>query len=148
MKGRYKSMDEEERRKVIKAYMEIFRLIHQRSYSHLEKLKLYPGQPQLLALINRKEGITQKELSEKNCVKPATITGILNKLEKNHFVYRMSDKEDKRIMRVYLTDDGRKVAENAEHFIQMVTEKMFFGFSDEEVEQFLHLANKIRNNLQ
>ena len=121
--------------------------IHQHSYQKLEKTKLYPGQPQLLLHIKDNEGITQKALSEKHCVKPATITGMLNKLEANHYVYRVPDEEDKRIMRVYLTSEGRLQAETGEKFMEEMTTKLFDGLTKEELKTLLHLTQKIRNNI-
>ncbi len=121
--------------------------IHQHSYQKLEKTKLYPGQPQLLLHIKDNEGITQKALSEKHCVKPATITGMLNKLEANHYVYRIPDTEDKRMMRVYLTPEGLLQAEAGEKFMEGMTTKLFDGLTEEELKTLLHLMQKIRNNI-
>ncbi len=121
--------------------------IHQHSYHKLEKTKLYPGQPQLLLHIKDNEGITQKALSEKHCVKPATITGMLNKLEANHYVYRVPDEVDKRMMRVYLTPEGRHLAEEGDKFMQGMTNQLFNGFTEEELKTLLHLIQKIRINI-
>ncbi|MDF2905534.1 MAG: hypothetical protein K0R34_855 [Herbinix sp.] len=121
--------------------------IHQHSYQKLEKTKLYPGQPQLLLHIKENEGITQKALSEKHFVKPSTITGMLYKLEANHYVYRVPDEEDKRMMRVYLTPEGRSLAEKGEEFMQGMTDKLFEGLTEEELKTLLSLIQKIRNNM-
>jgi DNA-binding MarR family transcriptional regulator len=121
--------------------------IHQHSYQKLEKTKLYPGQPQLLLHIKDNEGITQKALSEKHFVKPATITGMLNKLEANQYVYRVPDEEDRRIMRVYLTTEGRHLAEAGEKFMEGMTNQLFEGLTEEELKTLLNLIQKIRNNI-
>lgn len=141
-------MEHKDIKRLIDASTEVFKLIHQLSYRNLDQLRLYPGQPKLLAIIREQEGITQKELSEKNFVKPATITGMLNKLEANQYVYRLPDKTDKRIMRVYLTPEGRRIAELGEKFLTSLTEKMFQDFSMEELGHYLYFMDKIRNNLK
>ncbi len=94
------------------------------------------------------EGITQKALSEKHFVKPATITGMLNKLEANHYVYRVPDEVDKRMIRVYLTPEGRHLAEEGDKFMQGMTNKLFEGFTEEELKTLLYLIQKIRNNIK
>jgi DNA-binding MarR family transcriptional regulator len=134
-------------KQLIKALSEIFKAIHQRSYHKMEDKCLYPGQPQLLSLIKAHEGITQKDLSEKNFVKPATITGMLNKLEANHYVYRVADEADKRVMRVYLTPEGRHITKQGEKFMESMTDQLFDGFSDEELHTLVQLIEKMRNNL-
>ncbi|MBH1941517.1 MarR family transcriptional regulator [Mobilitalea sibirica] len=140
--------EREDIKNFIDAFSEVIKLIHQRSYDNLDELKLYPGQAKLLALIKEHEGITQKELSEKNFVKPATITGMLNKLEANGLVKRILDEEDKRIMRVYLTDDGQRLAKKGKEFLFSLTGQMLKGFTEEEVKSYLMLLDKIKRNLQ
>lgn len=134
-------------KKLIHSFTEVIKSMHQRSYHRLDNTHLYPGQPQLLLLIRENEGITQKALSEKHFVKPATITGMLNKLEANQFVYRVPDDTDKRIMRVYLTPEGRYLAKKGEEFIRGMTDRLFEGFSDEELHTLLQLIDKIRANM-
>jgi DNA-binding MarR family transcriptional regulator len=126
---------------------QLFKSIHQRSYHKMENKNLYPGQPRLLSLIRSHEGITQKELSKLTFVTPATITGMLNKLEANHYLYRIPDEEDKRIMRVYLTPEGKSLSEKGEAFMSSMIDQLFDGFSDEELQTFLALTKKLKNNL-
>jgi DNA-binding MarR family transcriptional regulator len=132
---------------VMETFSDIMKLIHQQTYSIMRDKNIYPGQPRLITLIKRNEGITQKELSQKNCVKPATITEMLKKLELNHYVYRVPDEKDKRIMRVYLTAQGQRFAEHSEQYAKNMTDLIFRGFSDEELHTFTRLMGRIRNNL-
>lgn len=136
-----------EMKKLFHAYFEVFKIIHQQSYQNMDKLNLYPGQPKLLVLIKQNEGITQKELSEKNFVKPATITGMLNKLEANQLVTRIPDTFDKRVMRVYLTEEGKKLALQSELFMDNLVKKVFHNFTQEELNEYIRLTEKMRNNL-
>lgn len=141
-------MENEEIRQMMKSFMTVGKLVHQRSYHNMESMKLYPGQPKFLALIKENEGVTQKELAKMHNVKPATITGMLSKLEANQFVYRVPDEIDKRNLRVYLTPEGHQLAEKSQKFIIRLTEKMFEGFTKEELQMFLQLTEKITTNLQ
>lgn len=141
-------MDKIEIKRLADVFSELFKAVHLQSYQGLDKLNLYPGQPQLLALIKSKEGITQKELSERKFVTPATITGMLNKLEAHKLVYRVSDQEDKRIMRVYLTEEGRRLTVQSDQFMSDLSDRVFEGFTDEEIEQYINLTDKMRKNLQ
>lgn len=128
-------------------FSDIMKLIHQRTYHKHKDKCIYPGQPKLLILIKANEGITQKELASKNCVKPATITEMLKKLEANNYVYRVPDEIDKRILRVYLTPQGHRFAEYSEKYAQGMMELIFRGFSDEELQTLSSLMDRMRNNL-
>ncbi len=141
-------MNNSDIRLLIDSISEIFKSTHQLSYQKMGKLKMYPGQPKLMALIRKNEGIAQKELACKNFVKPSTVTGMLNKLEANGYVLRVPDETDKRIMRVYLTPTGRKLADRGEQFMIGLTKKMFAGFTEEELQTFIRLTDKIKDNLQ
>lgn len=141
-------MERNDIEQLLTTFSEFFKAVHQRSYQTLDKLKLYPGQPQLLSLIMKHEGITQKEIADKKFVKPATVTGMLNKLESNKYVYRIPDTVDKRMMRVYLTPEGKILAKQGEKFMIEMTNSMFKGFTKEEIQTYIKLTNKMRNNLQ
>jgi len=141
-------MEKEELKQLIDAFSGVFKSIHQCSYHNMENMRLYPGQPKFLALIRQNEGVTQKELAEKHGVKPATITGMLGKLEANHYVYRVPDEIDKRVMRVYLTLEGHHMAKEGEKFMLSLAERMFQGFTKDELQSYLKLMDKIKNNLQ
>ncbi len=125
----------------------IFKSFHNKSYHKMENKNMYPGQPKLLGLIKNHEGITQKDLSEKCFVTPATITGMLNKLEANNYVYRVTDEADKRIMRVYLTPEGRDFAEKGEQFIEKILGQIFDGFTEEELHTLIILSEKMKANV-
>ncbi len=137
----------DEVRQILGIFSEIMKQLHQRSYHKVGDKHVYPGQPKLLSIIKAHEGITQKELSSKNCVRPATITGMLNKLEARHLVYRIPDEADKRIMRVYLTSEGKRIAEHSDDVINIMIQQLFQNFSEEELHTLLNLIKKARNNL-
>ena len=126
---------------------EIAKVLHRKSYHPMKKDRLYPGQPKLLTLIKANEGIPQKELSKKNYVKPSTITGMLNKLEANQYVYRVPDTEDKRIMRVYLTPQGRQLADQSEQYYNKLSKQLFYGFTPDDMQTLIFLTDKMKNNL-
>ena len=132
---------------LIQTLHEVFKSIHQRSYHKTENKNIYPGQPKILNLIRKQEGLTQKELSKLSFVTPATITGMLIKLETNGYVRRVPDEIDKRIMRVYLTEEGHNLAASGEKHMMCLLENLFDGFDDEELHTFLTLTRKLQQNL-
>jgi DNA-binding MarR family transcriptional regulator len=137
----------EEIRLITKNLGEISKSFHLLSYHKSVNKNLHPGQPKLLYLLKNHEGISQKELARMTHVKPSTITGMLNTLESKHFVYRLVDENDKRIMRVYLTPEGLEVATQSEELMKMFYESLFEDFTKEELAIILTLSNKMIENL-
>lgn len=80
--------------------------------------------PQLLVLqsIYRHEGVMVKEIAEDINLSSATITSILDRLEKRELVRRLRSTEDKRKVEISLTKTGIEMIADAptplqEHFI-------------------------------
>lgn len=53
------------------------------------------------------DGLTPAELAERTCVTRATITGLIDTLERDGYVSRTADTEDRRMMHVCLTPKAR-----------------------------------------
>jgi DNA-binding MarR family transcriptional regulator len=113
----------------------------------LEALGLYRGQPSVLQALWEQEGLMHTELARRVQVQPATITKMLQRMEKTGFVERRPDPDDQRVSRVYLTEAGRAVRADVHQVWRRLEEEAFAGFTyDEQVllrRFFLH----IRENL-
>lgn len=81
-----------------------------RHYSEsLRELNLYVGQDNLLQRLWAGDGLTQMQLGECLKCEPPTISNMVKSLEQNGFVYRQRDTQDGRVMRIYLTDQGKEI---------------------------------------
>ncbi|WP_026375198.1 MarR family winged helix-turn-helix transcriptional regulator [Aestuariibacter salexigens] len=79
--------------------------------------------PQLLVMqnIDRQPGIMVRQVAQNITLSPATVTSILDRLEKKELVQRIRSTEDKRRVGLFLTQSGQEILENAplplqEHF--------------------------------
>jgi DNA-binding MarR family transcriptional regulator len=113
----------------------------------LEKIGIYPGQPPLLFILGKYDGISQKELAEKLSIKAATITVMLSRMEKAKLVERHTDSEDQRISRVYLTEEGRKMNVESREALKTIEEECFSNFTVEERVLLRRLFIQMRDNL-
>ena len=81
-----------------------------RDYSKsLRELNLYVGQDNLLYRLWSDDGLTQMQLCEHLKCEPPTVTNMVKSLEQNGFIYRQRDKQDARVMRIYLTQKGKEL---------------------------------------
>ena len=127
--------------------VQICRLHHARAHTLLEELGLYRGQPPVLFALWEQEGLTHSELAARLHVKPATITKMINRMEKTGFVQRRSDPEDQRVSRVYLTDAGHAIQNEVERVWRILLEETFVGFSLEERVLLRRFFLQMRDNL-
>jgi MarR family transcriptional regulator, transcriptional regulator for hemolysin len=58
----------------------------------------------IITLVNNDDGLTQKEIADKLGLEGPTLIPIIDKLEKDGFVTRMVDKNDRRNNRIFLTE--------------------------------------------
>lgn len=126
---------------------QICHLHHSRAHQLLEGLGLYRGQPAVLRILWEKEGQTQTELAGHLKVKPATITKMLQRMEKTGFITRRPDAEDQRVSRVYLTETGRAVQNRIEEIWETMAGETFRGFTGEEAALLRRFLLQIRENL-
>lgn len=102
----------------------------------------------ILFCLSREEGITQLELSRRAGLKPPTVSVALKHLEDEGYVVRVTDEDDKRAARVYLSDKGHALdKENDERFVT-VDNEMMAGFTPEEIELLRSMLLRIRDNLK
>src|SRR5258708_39172163 len=69
-----------------------------------------PPQWGALSLLLTQDAQTIGTISQKRGVDAPTATGIITRLEQNGLVERRHDREDRRVVRVYLTDEGRDIS--------------------------------------
>ncbi|MFA5524076.1 MAG: MarR family transcriptional regulator [Tissierellales bacterium] len=128
-------------------YLEILRLHYYRTHVLLEEIGVYPGQPPLLSILNKEDGLSQTDIAGKLDVKASTLTVMLKRMEKTKLVERRQDTEDQRISRVYLTEEGREMCKKAMKIMDQLEEECFGNFTIEEKVLFRRLLMQMRDNL-
>ncbi|MBB4228683.1 MarR family winged helix-turn-helix transcriptional regulator [Rhizobium mongolense] len=96
--------------------------------------------PHLDILINlyRFEGISQQELARKLLVGRSNMSMLLPQMEKRGLIERRGDDKDKRVLRLYLTSEGRSVTERA---MVIQTDLIERVLSPEPIEQCMAMAS-------
>jgi DNA-binding MarR family transcriptional regulator len=67
------------------------------------------SQLRLMAALLQSGSLTVGELAEELSVRPPTVTGLTDRLIKQDLIERSSDPADRRVVRVDLTEEGRRV---------------------------------------
>jgi DNA-binding MarR family transcriptional regulator len=126
---------------------EVCRMHHGRARALLDSLGLYRGQPRVLFALWEREGQTHSELAERARVSAATISKMIQRMEKAGFLERRADEQDQRVSRVYLTEAGRAVQDRVDAAFQQLEAEVLAGFSDEECVLLRQFLGRIRDNL-
>lgn len=110
---------------------------------------LSQGRLLVLIVMNRTphEALNPSFLAEKLRVTRATITGLLDGLEKENFIERVADTRDRRRIGVRLTPEGRQVLEKLlPHYYRNMA-RLTAGLSENERQTLLSLLSKINREL-
>ena len=85
---------------------------------------LSPSQFNILNLLRRQgQGLTQVELSRELIMHRSNVTGLIDRLEKRNLVMRKPMVEDRRVWRICLTPNGRKlIARILPNYYQLIEE--------------------------
>lgn len=68
-----------------------------------------PPQWGVLVALWEQDGLSLSELAQRSFFDGPTMTGIVDRLEKAALVERRRDSNDRRVINVYLTDEGRRL---------------------------------------
>jgi DNA-binding MarR family transcriptional regulator len=90
---------------------------------HMERLGLHRGQGFALFHLWHHDGLPQREIARAMHIRPASVTNMLQRMERDGWIERRRDEADQRIVRVFVTkkaDALRKEAESV--FLEMENE--------------------------
>lgn len=96
----------------------------------------------------RNNSLTMRELSQEMCVPLSTATRIVSFWVDNGLAQRFSDPKDRRIVRVSLTNSGRKIHAVMENFMSQNIQIILGCLTSEEQMTLLTLLERIVTNLK
>jgi len=100
--------------------------------------------------VARDEGLTMNDLSERMNLDGSTMTRVVDVLVRDGWLERNRPEEDRRVVRVFLTEKGRRMAsrleESIEAYYRDVLKNLPAGHVDEVLESMRHLLDALRKS--
>ena len=91
---------------------------------------------------------TMSELGSELGIPLSSTTRIIDLLVSNDFVERVNDPKDRRIVRIQISENGKRFLNIAMEFINQRITSLLENFSSDEQKQLLQLMTKLLNSLQ
>jgi DNA-binding MarR family transcriptional regulator len=113
--------------------------------THMEKLGLHKGQGFALVHLWHHDGIPQGELARAMHLSPASVTNMLQRMERDGWITRARDREDQRVVRVFLTDKARAMRAEARTVFHQMEAELSSIYSDEEKATLHRLLMKLHD---
>ena len=89
----------------------------------------------LLKMLDRSDGISQGEVSQEYEMDPSRVTRTVQAMEREGMILRERDPEDNRVVRLYLTDEGRKLLAKSPQVNEELHRRIQEVMSEEEFEE-------------
>ena len=95
----------------------------------------------------REDGPKVVDLGRRAGLEPSTMTGLLDRMERDGLVVRAADPTDRRVQRIFLTDAGRDVREPIRRVVENTLSIVFDGISDGDISKTTHLLRRVLANV-
>lgn len=105
-------------------------------------------QGRILDALWQSDGSASREVSQRTGLAPSTLTSMLDRMEATGLLRRQSDPDDRRITRLYLTEQAQALKSRYEAVSGQMTEVYFRGFSDDEIECLESLLTRVLQNVK
>lgn len=92
------------------------------------------------------DGVPIKVLCEKTSLDKSTLTGILTRLERDGFVRREQDENDKRSSLIYRTGKDAFFTEKMPFVSDKMNQIFYKGFTDDEIKVFDSMLERVLKN--
>jgi DNA-binding MarR family transcriptional regulator len=110
-------------------------------------IDITPNQYIILDLVARKDGISQKELTEHSFKDPPTVSRMVELLVRKKWLDRQSATEDRRRSTLSLTPTGMAIIEKCTEEIEKLRSDTWKGLSDEDYSIFQSIMDRLYQNL-
>ena len=123
------------------------RLMSNRLNKNLQEHEVTSEQWAVLSNLWKKNGQTQQELADLSNKNKASITHLIDNLEKRKLVERLVDENDRRNKLVYLTQEGVDLQETLTKVVDKTMKKITADVDKKELKQCKKALKKMINTL-
>jgi len=125
-----------------------FKIIHREIQHELSPSGLTGPQFGVLRRLNIHGELCLSEISEKLNVTEGNITGIIDRLEREGYVYRERDKDDRRVIHIKLAPEGERIYNEVYPGYRQRIDQLMGCLTEEEQKQLSYLLDKLRRGIE
>ena len=109
--------------------------------------ELNPGQGRILFALWQIDDVPIRELSIKTQLTKSTLTTMLDRLESAGFLKREPDENDRRIIKVKLSEKSKKLQKKYVDVSKKMTDVFYGTLTEKEIDEFERYLRQILDNL-
>ena len=98
-------------------------------------------------MVNHKE-MPMKCISDNLSLAKGWVTDIIDNLESKNLIMRIHNADDRRVIKIRITDDGIKKYNETKQFIKEIIKESIEDLNENEIKSFEDILNKIDNKMK
>lgn len=134
--------------KVLKVLKQIMDMMKQNMRHHFKKMNITGPQGMLMGILLHYGEMKISDLSDKLGLSNSTVSGIIDRLEKQGFVERTRSAEDRRVVYVSVTSEYKKIAQENFNEIEKKFEDMLNKATPEELNVIFEGLNTLKEVME
>ena len=112
----------------------------------LEELDLTYPQYLVMMVLWEEDGLAVSHIGEKLFLDSGTLTPVLKRLENKGFINRIRNKEDERVVQLFLTENGKNLRQQACGIPEKLLEQIHVQIED--LKKFKETLSQLINNIK
>jgi DNA-binding MarR family transcriptional regulator len=113
---------------------------------HLEQMNITYAQLMVLRVIDNEPGITAKEILMQMDTDKATLSGVISRLERDNYIYRVQNDKDGRVRNIYVSEGSEQLCRDVSIIEQACMKDLVQGVSEDDIENFLRTLDLFIDN--
>lgn len=126
----------------------IYRKINQMVVEEEETLTAHQDWVLRFLLDNPDSDIVQRDIENRFSIRRSTASHMLQLMEKNGYIIRVSVPQDARMKKIVITDKGREACERMRERLQRFEALFQKGISEDDMEVFLRVMGRMEENIK
>lgn len=113
----------------------------------LERQGVSVGQPPVLRYLSENDGCIQRDIAENCHIRAASVSSVLDNMERLGYIERRSLEGDRRAQRIFLTGEGRVKYDLVSNVFRHMDECCLMGIGEKDLRVFHKTLEAIIKNL-
>ena len=127
--------------------VQVSRMSGHRMRVHMEEIGLHRGQGYALIHLWHNDGMSQRDLARSMHISPASVTNMLQRMERDGWIERKRDEADQRVVRVYLTDKANDTRIQAKRVFREMEDALNSIYTVDEQSTLKQLLTRLYEHL-
>ena len=116
--------------------------------AHLEnRCVISPTQVKIVCFLEKNDKVYQRDIEDYLKSKRSTVSGILDTMEKNNLIKRISDSKDLRLKQIVLTEYAIDKISSIKSKLNQINKNLGKDISKSDLDVFFKVTEQIKNNI-